>query len=82
MRTEREVFIYRLVRKHRMHLLQRGEELVDQDRRAQASPYDPATGTAIFKQLLEGCLLTLAYSIEDDHRLFILDWLFTDPAWN
>jgi hypothetical protein len=76
MRTEQEVFVTDLVSKYRKHLIQRGSDLVSKDRQEQA------IGTAVFSQVLDGCLLTLAYSEVAGHQLCILAWRFTNPLLN
>lgn len=81
MRTEQEVFITDLVTKHRHHLVEKGEDLI-RDRKHDPVEDELSIGTVIFSKLLEGCLLTLAYSVNDAKQLYIVDWRFTDPACN
>ena len=76
MRSEQEVFISDLVHKNRKLLVQRGAGLMRNDQR------DEVIGTAVFSQLLDGCLLTLAYSDIAGHQLCVLSWRFTDPSLN
>lgn len=83
MRTDNEVVVGDLVAKYKHHLIGRGLSLLEQDREVQSDKgLEPSTGVAVFKQLLEGCLLTLLYSAHDGHQLVILDWHFTDPQLN
>lgn len=72
MRSEQEVFVSELLHKYHKHLVQRGVQLVRKHHREQA----------VFYQLLEGCLLTLAYRYEAGDQLAIRAWQFTDPCLN
>ena len=76
MRSEQEVFISELVYKNRELLVQRGTDLMRND------PPDKPIGAAVFSQVLEGCLLTLAYSDIAGHQLCVQSWRFTDPSLN
>ena len=72
-----------LVHRYRRHLLQRALDLVRGRRAVKGSMAPVATRSAtVFYQVLEGYLLTLAYSANDGHQLGILNWRFTDPAMN
>jgi hypothetical protein len=83
MRTEQEVLVTDLVDKYQKHLIQRGSALMRKRGQEQASSGQEQTiGTAIFNQLLDGCLLTLAYSDVGGHQLCVLAWRFTNPALN
>jgi hypothetical protein len=83
MRTDQEVFITDLVHKHRHHLVKKGLDLLQKDQHEQHPVADELSiGTVIFSKLLEGCLLTLAYSVKDANELYVVDWRFTDPACN
>jgi hypothetical protein len=83
MRTTKEVALADLVAKYKKHLVRRGTKLIRQDRREQARRgLEPTAGVAVFKQLLEGCLLTLLYTRNEGHQLVILDWHDTEPAHN
>jgi hypothetical protein len=81
MRTEQEVFITDLVTKHRRHLVEKGQDLL-RERLQDPVGDEMSIGTVIFSKLLEGCLLTMAYSVKDTNQLYIVDWRFTDPACN
>ena len=76
MRTDQEVVVTDLVHKNHKLLIERGVELMQKDEGGDH------IGAAVFSQLLDGCLLTLAYSAIDGHQLCILSWHFTDPALN
>lgn len=80
MRTEQEVFIADVVKRHRFHLVEMGRALIAEQQDPQGNGF--GIGTVIFGKLLEGCMLTLAYSAQAARSLCIVDWQFTDPACN
>lgn len=81
MRTEQEVFIADVVKRHRKHLVEMGRALIA-EQRLDPDRNEFGIGTVLFSKLLEGCLLTLAYSGQEARALCIVDWRFTDPACN
>ena len=76
MRTEQEVVVTDLVHKNHKLLIERGQELLRTDE------VQDSIGAAVFSQVLDGCLLTVAYSAVDGHQLCVLAWHFTDPLLN
>jgi len=72
-----------LVHKYRKHLVARALELVRGIRDVQGD-VDPimARGATVFHQMLEGYLLTLAYSANEGHQVGILNWRNTNPVLN
>ncbi len=82
-RNEEEGNVVDLVHKYRHQLVEKGAELVRQDRRNQdVLQLDQSSGMAVFEQLLEGCLLTLAFTEQNGAQLCILNWRFPNALLN
>lgn len=70
-----------VVHKDRKHLVARALELVRGIRDVQGDVDTVmARGATVFHQMLEGYLLTLAYSSDEGHQLGILNWRNTEPG--
>lgn len=83
MPNNEERYIMDLVHKYRDHLVGRALELVRGTRVSQAGEERvPIKGLTVFSQVLEGCLLTVAYASKDGHQLGVLNWKSTNPSLN
>lgn len=75
--------VTQLVQKYEDHLVARGKAILQLEEQKKASMgMKDAVGIAVFRQVLEGFLLTIAYAFEGRHQIGILDWTYTDIEQN
>jgi hypothetical protein len=85
MRTEEEGKVIGLVHTYRRHLVDKATAMLDKERRTDAAlrmSSSNGSGMVVFKQLMEGCFVTLAFHATSEKELVVMDWRFTDPDLN